>query len=91
MRGEAADPALHLPLLLLRGLVVAVLRQVAQLAGHLDLAGDLDPAASGQVLVLGPEALVGLPGELGRVSHGRSSVVRRPRIVPGLDPDGAAP
>ena len=39
-----ADATLHLSLLLLRGVVVAVLAEVAHEAGGLDLVGDLDAA-----------------------------------------------
>ena len=70
--------AFHVALLVLGRLVVAVLGQVAQLAGALDGLRDLDAAARGEVLVLGLEPLVGAPGELVDIGHGR------PRLPPGL-------
>ena len=77
-RVELADAALHVALLVLGRLVVAVLRQVAQLAGPLDGLRDLDAAARREVLVLGLEPLVGAPGELVDIGHGQS------RVPPGL-------
>jgi hypothetical protein len=56
--GQVGDAALHVTLRLLGGVVVAVLREVAQLTGSFDLPGDLDPPARRQVVVLAPEALV---------------------------------
>ena len=67
--GEVADAALHLPLLLLGGVVVAVLGEVAELAGGLDLAGDLDPTTRGQVDVLGLQPVERRLGEVHRVGH----------------------
>ena len=43
-RLELADAALHVALLVLGGVVVAVLGEVAELAGPLDLLGHLDAA-----------------------------------------------
>ena len=57
-----ADAALHLPLLFLGGVVVAVLGQIAELAGGLDLAGDVDAAARRQLLELGSAAGRRRPG-----------------------------
>ena len=65
---ELADAGLHLPLEVLGGVVVAVLAQVAQGPGGLDLLGDLHPAPGGQVFQLGHQAVVGGLGEVGR--HG---------------------
>ena len=61
---ELADPALHVALLVLGGVVVAVLAEVAQLAGPLDLVGDLDPAAGGEVVELGLQPVERRAGEL---------------------------
>ena len=69
---EVQDPALHLALLLLGGVVVAVLGEVAQFAGRLDLAGDVDASAGGEVLVLGGEAGMRVGGELLWFRHDRS-------------------
>ena len=76
-RLELADAALHLALLVLGGVVVAVLGEVAELAGRLDLAGDLDPAAGGEVLVLGLQPLVRGAGELRASSDMRDAGYRR--------------
>ena len=62
---ELADARLHLPLGVLGRVVVAVLGEVAEGPGRLDGRGDLDPAAGGEVLQLGLEPFVGLPGQLG--------------------------
>ena len=61
---ELADPALHVALLVLGGVVVAVLAEVAQLAGRLDLLGDLDAAAGGEIVELGLQPVVRRAGEL---------------------------
>ena len=63
---ELTDAGFHLPLGVLGRVVVAVLLEVTQGAGRLDLLGDLDPATGGQVLQLGGQALEGALGELGR-------------------------
>src|SRR4029079_9027469 len=67
--GQVDDAALHLPLLLLGGVVVAVLGEVAELAGGLDLASDVEPAPRREVLVLGLESVKGRLGEVDGVSH----------------------
>ena len=61
---ELADPALHVPLLVLGGVVVAVLGQIAELAGALDLLGDLDPPAGGEIVEFGGQAFVRRAGQL---------------------------
>ena len=63
------DPPLHLSLLLLGRVIVAVLGQVAEFTGHLNLAGEVDTPPSGEVLQLGYEPVVGLLGELLYVGH----------------------
>ena len=68
---ELADPGLHLALVVLGGVVVAVLLEVAELPGGLDLAGDVDPTDRGELVVLGLEPVVGLLGEVVRLRHGR--------------------
>ena len=67
-RLQLADPRLHLALGVLGGVVVAVLREIAEGAGRFDVPGDLDPSARRQVLELGDEARVGLRREL-RLAH----------------------
>ena len=79
---EVPDAAFHLPLLVLGGVVVAVLGQVAQLAGGLDLAGDVRAAVRGQLLELRDQPVVGRLGEVLRGWHephrsGRRSAVDR--------------
>src|SRR5690606_29722815 len=83
--GEVGDAALHLALLLLRGVVVAVLGQVAELAGGLDLAGDLDPAARRQVVVLGLEPIERSLREVVGLGHRSSRLV-----AAGARADGVA-
>ena len=73
---ELADAALHVALLVLGRLVVAVFRQIAQLAGAFDRLRDLDPAARGEVLVLGLEPLMSAPGELMDIGHGEPGYPR---------------
>ena len=68
--GQTPYAGLHHPLLVLGRLVVAVLGQVAQLARDLDLAGDIDAAPRSEVLQLRLEAVEGISGQLGRLSHG---------------------
>ena len=63
------DAAFHLALLLLGGVVVAVLGEIAELTGGLDLAGDVDAPARGEVVVLGLEPVEGGLGELLCVCH----------------------
>ena len=63
---ELADAALHVALLVLGRVVVAVLAEVAEQAGRLDLLGDLDAAARGEVVELGLQPFVRGAGELGR-------------------------
>src|SRR6476620_848677 len=81
--GELSDTGLHLALLLARGVVAAVLLEVALLAGLLDLLRDLDATLAGQVVQLRLEAVVGLlrqettSSSLGHLCH--SSMNRRPR------------
>ena len=57
---ELADAALHVALLVLGGVVVAVLGQVAELAGSFDLAGDLDATTCREVLELGLQPIEGM-------------------------------
>jgi hypothetical protein len=66
---DVADPALHLPLLLLGGVVVAVLRQIAQLAGDLDLAGDLHSTPGRQVVELLVQPVVRGAGQSVGIGH----------------------
>ena len=61
---ELTDPALHVALLVLGGVVAGVLLEVAFLAGALDLVGDLDAAAGGEIVELGLQAVEGLLGQL---------------------------
>ncbi len=61
---ELADARLHLSLEVLGGVVVAVLAQVPQGPGGLDLLCDLDPSPGRQVLELSHQAVVGAPGEV---------------------------
>ena len=67
--GQLPDPGLHLALVVLGGVVVAVLLQVAQLPGGLDLPGDVDPADRGELVVLGLQPVVRLLGEVVRLRH----------------------
>ncbi len=67
---EVADARLHLSLLLLGGVVVAVLGEVAQLPGGFDLASDVDSAAGGQLLELFVQPVVRGLGKMLRVGHG---------------------
>ena len=62
---QLADAGLHLALGVLGGVIVAVLRQVAERPRGLDLPGDLHPAAGRQVLELCDKADVRLGGEMG--------------------------
>ena len=64
---ELADPALHVALLVLGGVVVAVLGEVAHLAGAFDLVGDLDAAAGGEIVELGLQPVECRAGQLGVV------------------------
>ena len=68
-RLEMADAALHLSLLFLGGVVVAVLGEVAELTGGLDLAGDVDPTERGELLVLFLQSLEGGTREVVRLGH----------------------
>ena len=82
-RLELADAALHVALLVLGGVVVAVLGQVAQLAGALDLRGDLEAAPRrGEVVELGPQPVVRGLGQLVRF-HGPIEPIGGGRRVPG--------
>ena len=72
-RLELADAALHVALLVLGGVVVAVLGEVAELAGPLDLRGDLDAAPRGEVVELGLQPVERLLGQLVRF-HGASTL-----------------
>ena len=63
---ELADAALHVALLVLGGVVVAVLAEVAHQSGRFDLLGDLDSTAGGEVLELGLQSFVCGAGELRR-------------------------
>ena len=60
-RFELADAALHVALLVLGRVVVAVLRQVAELARPLDRLGDLDAAPGGEVVELRLQPVEGRP------------------------------
>ena len=68
-RLQLADPAFHVTLLVLGGVVVAVLGEVAELPGPLDRLGDLDASACGEVFVFGLQPLVGRPGQLVGLRH----------------------
>ena len=61
---QLADAGLHLALGVLGGVVVAVLGQVAEGPGGLDLPRDLDPSAGRQILELGDEPGMGLGCEM---------------------------
>ena len=63
---ELADLGLHQPLLVLGGVVLGVLLEVAVLARDLDLLGDLLPPRRGQLLQLGLDPQVGVQREGGR-------------------------
>ena len=63
---ELADAALHVALLVLGGVVVAVLAEVADQSGRLDLLGDLDAAPGGEVVELGLQPFESGAGELRR-------------------------
>ena len=76
-RLELADATLHVPLLVLRRVVVAVLREVAELACPLDLRGHLDAAPGLEVVELGLQPLVRRLGQLVRF-HGGASLSARP-------------
>ena len=67
---ELADAALHVALLVLGGVVVAVLAEVAHQAGRLDLLRDLDPPTGREVVELGLQPVVGGAGELVRRHSG---------------------
>ena len=56
---ELTDAGLHLPLAVLRRVVVAVLRQVSEGPRRLDRSRDLDASTGRQVLELSLQALVG--------------------------------
>ena len=62
-RLELADATLHVALLIFGGVVVAVLRQITQLARPFDLRRHLDPATRDEVVELCLEAYVRLAGE----------------------------
>ena len=62
---ELTDATLHVALLVLGGVVVAVLAQVAHEPRGLDLVGHFDASAGGEVVEFGLESFVGRPGELG--------------------------
>ena len=68
-RLELPDAALHLSLLFLGGVVVAVLGEVAELAGGFDLAGDVDPTEGGELFVLLLQSLEGGTREMVRLGH----------------------
>ena len=68
--GELSDAGLHVALEVLGGVVVAVLLEVTELAGRLDLAGDVDASDRDQLVVLGLQPVVGLLGEVMRLRHG---------------------
>ncbi len=68
-RRELPDASLHVALVVLGGVVVAVLLQVAELAGGLDLAGDVDAAHRGELVVLGLQPVERLLGEVVRLRH----------------------
>ncbi len=69
---ELADAAFHVALLVLRRVVVAVLAEVAQQSGRLDLLGDLDPTPGGEVVELGLQPFECGAGELGRRHSGKT-------------------
>ena len=74
--GELADPGLHVALEVLGGVVVAVLLEVAELPGGLDLAGDVDAADRGELVVLGLQPVERLLGEGVGLRHGQESTGR---------------
>ena len=63
------DSALQLGLLLFGRVVVAVLGQVPQLAGGLDLVGDLDTASGGELSKLGTQPVVRVLREVMSIGH----------------------
>ena len=81
---QLTDPALHVALLILGGVVVAVLGEVAELPCALDRLGDLDAAPRGEVVVLGLQPLEGGPGELvGRAMREATRLRATGRWPPG--------
>src|SRR5205085_7267795 len=76
-RGELTDAGLHLALLFLRGVIAAVLAQVALGPRRADAFRDLDARRAGQVLELGGEPVVGLLRQPGDVGVGRLGHVTR--------------
>jgi hypothetical protein len=70
---ELADAGLHPALLVLGGVVLGVLAQVAVAPRLLDLGGDLLAALGLERLELGLEAVVGILAEV-RLGHGGFSV-----------------
>src|SRR5699024_7640488 len=99
------DPGLLLGLLLASRVVTAVLLQVTLLAGGLDLVGDVGPAHTDEVVVLGLQAVIGILSEPCGFGHGSSFVSSCRQAgcngassdgcgkcpVPGLATDAAAP
>ena len=69
--GQVGDAPLHLPLFFFRSVIVAVLREVAELTGRLDLPGDVDPSDGGELVILGFQAIKSCLGELLRLCHAR--------------------
>src|SRR5205823_10031482 len=65
-RLERPDPSLHEPLLVLRGVVLRVLADVAVLARDLQPLGDPDPAVTREIVELRPHPEVGVEREGGR-------------------------
>ena len=62
---DLLHPTVHLPLFLLRRVVVAVLLEVPELAGSFYASGYVDLAAGGKIVELRLETVVGLAGQLG--------------------------
>ena len=64
-----ADSGFHLALFLSRGVVVAVLREIAHFTGSLNFAGNIDSTVGRVLLMFSAQPVVGLLGESVYDSH----------------------